>query len=36
MQAFEQALQQFEVIGRLSDAGDQRPLVRRLLADLRE
>jgi tetratricopeptide (TPR) repeat protein len=35
-QAFEQALQQFEAIGRLSDAVDQRPFVRRLLADLRE
>jgi class 3 adenylate cyclase/tetratricopeptide (TPR) repeat protein len=34
--AFEQALQQFEAIGRLSDAVDQRPFVRRLLADLRE
>jgi class 3 adenylate cyclase/tetratricopeptide (TPR) repeat protein len=35
-QAFEQALQQFEAIGRLADAVDQRPFVRRLLADLRE
>jgi tetratricopeptide (TPR) repeat protein len=33
-QAFEQALQHFEAIGRLTDAGDQRPFVRRLLADL--
>jgi tetratricopeptide (TPR) repeat protein len=35
-QAFEQALQQFEAIGRLTDAVDQRPFVRQLLADLRE
>jgi class 3 adenylate cyclase/tetratricopeptide (TPR) repeat protein len=34
VQAFEQALQQFEAIGRLSDAADQRPFVRQLLADL--
>jgi tetratricopeptide (TPR) repeat protein len=35
-QAFELALQQFEAIGRLTDATDQRPFVRQLLADLRE
>jgi class 3 adenylate cyclase/tetratricopeptide (TPR) repeat protein/DNA-binding XRE family transcriptional regulator len=35
-QAFEQALQQFEAIGRLSDAVDQRPFVRQLLAELGE
>jgi hypothetical protein len=33
-QAFEQALQQFEAIGRMADAVDQRPFVRRLLAEL--
>jgi class 3 adenylate cyclase/tetratricopeptide (TPR) repeat protein len=36
VQGFEQAMQQFEAIGRLPDAVDQRPFVRRLLADLRE
>jgi class 3 adenylate cyclase/tetratricopeptide (TPR) repeat protein/DNA-binding XRE family transcriptional regulator len=35
-QAFEQALQQFEAVGRLADAVDQRPFARRLLADLRD